>query len=241
MLRDGIRGNFASTIDTTDVHFVPAKTQWAQRQEGLKTFNDNLVALLDYVDSRGWTDNFTWIVTSDQGVHHGEYGIYLDGGSKYFAKQTAYEPSCRAPLCIVASGLAPQVVTRPTHHFDLPFTVLDLFGATDHPVHDLRDGVSLLRLLDPTLYPQRAIALNHLIPGTSTVNALIDATNFKFVEAQPLTTHANLQVAQLYDLTNDPDETTNLATAMPDVLTAMRARAKVMHSARGPAYRNNTG
>ena len=239
MLRDGVPGSYASTISPTASRFTKARVEWAQRQEDLQTVNDNLQTVIDYLDERGWTDNITWIITSDQGVHHGEHGLYVDARGHYFVKQTALEPSARAPLVINGPAFAAAEVTRPTDHFDLPFTVLDLFGLTDHPVHDLRDGVSLMRLLDPTLYPDRAIALTHQLPDLPPVPALVEADNVKFIEAQPNAVQPSQQVAQLYDLTNDPDETTNLAAAQPDRVAEMRARASVLLATRGSDYREN--
>src|SRR5262249_1981154 len=76
MLRDGVPGKYASTISSTDKLFGKGKIQWSQRQDDLKTVNDNLQMLFDYAANRGWADNITWIITSDQGVHHGEHGLW---------------------------------------------------------------------------------------------------------------------------------------------------------------------
>jgi arylsulfatase A-like enzyme/tetratricopeptide (TPR) repeat protein len=149
-----------------------------------------------------------WIVlTSDHGESLGEHGEATHG-------VFAYEATLRVPLVLhQPSLLRPRVVTAAARHVDILPTVLDALSV---PVPAGLAGRSLLPAAagealedQPTYFEALSGQLNR---GWAPLYGVIRAGE-KLVE---------LPVPELYDLTSDPRETTNLAPTHPDRLEARR-------------------
>ena len=108
----------------------------------VKSFDDNVGRLLDYLDETGLSETTLVVYTSDQGFYMGEHG--------WFDKRFMYEESFSTPLVMrmptkynkeVARGTISEMV----QNIDYAPTFLELAGA---PIPADIQGVSLLPLLE---------------------------------------------------------------------------------------------
>ena len=88
----------------------------------VRSIDDNLGRVLDYLDSNGLTENTVVIYTSDQGFFLGEHGLY--------GKRFMYEPSLRIPLLVrwPANIPAGSVNKQLIQNLDFAPTILDMAG-----------------------------------------------------------------------------------------------------------------
>ena len=108
----------------------------------VKTFDDNVGRLLDYLDETGLSENTLVVYTSDQGFYMGEHG--------WFDKRFMYEESLNTPLVMrmptkYDKPVAHGDITEMVQNIDYAPTFLELAGA---PVPADIQGVSLLPLLE---------------------------------------------------------------------------------------------
>jgi arylsulfatase A-like enzyme len=181
-----------------------------RRFEGLRNYLRHITAIdhcvgrvLDALDENGQAENTMVIVASDNGYYLGEHGL----GDK----RTAYEESIRVPLMIRAPGKATtqgQVCDALALNIDYAPTMLDFAGAEPIPgVH----GRSLRPLLEgePPADWRRAFLYEYF-----------KERNFRppTVLAVRTTTHKLItypghdEWTEVYDVADDPYETTNLVS-----------------------------
>ncbi len=88
----------------------------------IKSVDESVGRVLDYLDSHGLTDNTIIVYTSDQGFYMGEHG--------WFDKRFMYEESLRTPLIIAYPGhIQPGTVcNKLVQNIDYAPTFLDLAG-----------------------------------------------------------------------------------------------------------------
>lgn len=88
----------------------------------IKSVDESVGRVLDYLDSHGLTDNTIIVYTSDQGFYMGEHG--------WFDKRFMYEESLRTPLLIAYPGhIQPGTVcNKLVQNVDYAPTFLDLAG-----------------------------------------------------------------------------------------------------------------
>lgn len=88
----------------------------------IKSVDESVGRVLDYLDSHGLTDNTIIVYTSDQGFYMGEHG--------WFDKRFMYEESLRTPLLIAYPGhIQPgSVCNKLVQNIDYAPTFLDLAG-----------------------------------------------------------------------------------------------------------------
>lgn len=88
----------------------------------IKSVDESVGRVLDYLDSHGLTDNTIIVYTSDQGFYMGEHG--------WFDKRFMYEESLRTPLLIAYPGhIQPGMVcNKLVQNIDYAPTFLDLAG-----------------------------------------------------------------------------------------------------------------
>lgn len=108
----------------------------------VKTFDDNVGRLLDYLDETGLSENTLVVYTSDQGFYMGEHG--------WFDKRFMYEESLNTPLVMrmptkYDKPVAHGDITEMVQNIDYAPTFLELAGA---PIPADIQGVSLLPLLE---------------------------------------------------------------------------------------------
>ena len=102
----------------------------------LRSLDDNVGRLLDYLEASGLADHTLVVYTSDQGFYMGEHG--------WFDKRFMYEESMRTPLVMRLPGGAQGDIDALVQNIDYAPTFLELAGV---PVPDGIQGRSLLPLL----------------------------------------------------------------------------------------------
>ncbi len=159
--------------------------------------------LQDTLDECGMSDNTTIIFTSDHGDMLGEFGLWY--------KMSFREWSCRIPLIIYSpSRFAPRKVTQAVAHVDILPTLVDIAveGADlDKPAAiDPMDGRSLLALCEGKDSADVDFAISeYLAEGTAAPMLMIRKGRYKYI-------HCPTDPDQLFDLENDTNEASNLAT-----------------------------
>lgn len=161
------------------------------------SFADRIVGMLiDTLDNSAYADNTVVVLWSDQGFHLGEKELWR--------KSTLWHESTRIPLIIRAPGVgaAGQQSTRPVSLLDVYPTLIEL---CDLPAHPNLEGSSLAPLLlDPeAIWDQPAVS-----SGGRRAHAVI-TEEWRYIRRIDGS-------EELYDLTADRNEWTNLA-ARPEL------------------------
>lgn len=165
---------------------------------GLCSFMDEQAGkVLDAIEACGLSQSTRVIYTSDHGDAVGQRGLW--------GKSTLYEEVCGVPL-IVAGDAIPRgrVIDTPTTLLDIYPFIIDGVGESgarfidpDHP------GVALNRLADGET-PRRTVLSEYHGMGSTTGAFAIRNGRYKYI-------HYVKYSPQLFDLTDDPDETKDLA------------------------------
>ena len=167
----------------------------------VKSLDDNVGRVLDYLEQKGLLDNTLVVYTSDQGFYMGEHG--------WFDKRFMYEESMRTPLIMhlpadfKTRGDIPQLV----QNIDYAPTFLELAGA---PVPDDIQGVSLLPLLKgekPADWRKELYYHFYEFPAEHMVKRHygIRTERYKLIHF-----YNDIDAWELYDIQNDPTEMNNL-------------------------------
>ena len=167
----------------------------------LKSLDDNVGRVLDYLREAGLDKNTLVVYTSDQGFYMGEHG--------WFDKRFMYEESMHTPLIMkLPEGFDRRgVVTEMVQNIDFAPTFLELAGAD---VPEEMHGVSLLPLLKGESpanwrkslyyhfyeYPAEHMVMRHFGVRTE---------RYKLIRF-----YGDGEFYEFYDLENDPAELHNL-------------------------------
>ncbi|HNS96999.1 MAG TPA: sulfatase [Polyangiaceae bacterium] len=149
---------------------------------------------LEFVGSQPWGKDTAIIVTADHGEAFGEHGFYRHA-------RHLYEVLIRVPLFVHIPGVEPRKIARWRSHIDIVPTVYDMMGV---PIPEGLPGTSLLPEILGEEVPQRPIVAD--LPAdniNSRRRALID-------DGYKLVAHGQDVRFEMYDVRNDPAETTNL-------------------------------
>ncbi len=195
----------------------------------INNFDENFGRLTDTLSSLGLREKTLVIFLSDDGNVRVNKVNYRGHGYA-----TPYEGSIRVPCFVQWPGHLPGklMVDQIANHIDILPTVLDAAGA-DAPDNLTIDGVSLLPLLkgkgkdwaDRTIFLQ---CERGMTPHRYK-NCAVISERFKLIgypntfEERELVTSRDNPVLELYDISSDPGETTNLADLHPEILKNLRA------------------
>ena len=147
--------------------------------------------VLDALAASGLEKNTIVVLWSDHGWHLGEKGIT--------GKNTLWERSTRVPLIFAGPGIvAGAKCSRPVELLDLYPTLLDLCSL---PANPLNEGLSLVPQLQDAKAPRKRPAVTTHNPG----NHAVRTEKWRFIR------YADGS-EELYDLTKDPHEWTNIAS-----------------------------
>jgi N-acetylglucosamine-6-sulfatase len=170
--------------------------------------DDSVGLLYDWLMCMGRLDDTLIVFTSDNGLLNGEHGM-ID-------KRTAHEPSIRVPLVVRYPGLTPpnrpRVVPQMTLTVDFASSILDVCGVPSLP---RSHGRSWKKLAMGQGDPQwRTSFLYHYnyekqFPYTPNVRA-VRTEEWKYVRYPHGDGGPDRHKADLYHLSADPEETTNL-------------------------------
>jgi len=179
--------------------------------DGEIAFTDSQVGrLMDWLDSRGLTDNTVVVVVGDHGESLGDHNENEHG---FFV----YDSTVHVPLIVKApgGGVEGNRVPAPVRTIDIMPTVLDLIGLdAPEPLH----GESLVPLMvDPTregpgFAYSESMAVN-LQYGWSALYSIRTARH-TFIDAPR---------SELYDRRLDPGETSNLVGELSHIADELRA------------------
>lgn len=155
--------------------------------------------VLDALEAAGLTDETMVIFTSDHGEMLGEKG--------FWTKSTMYDSAAKVPLLLSGPGVRPGQVTEPVSLIDIAPTIAECFGLSPRGY----SGKSL----KGDIAPGRTVLSEYHDGGCSVGFTMVrwnDRQHFwKYVH------YAEGQPAQLFDLTTDPLEETNLAPKRADI------------------------
>ena len=187
-----------------------ADEYWNAKQTlGLSDYNTGIYAMVESIDARigqlldrletaGKLDNTIVVFATDNGPNGDRYRMGLKG-----TKGQVDEGSVRVPFGIKLPAGHPangQVFSTPAAHIDLLPTILDLLG---QPVPEGLDGVSLAPLLEGEALADRYVyAFKQGYDYTGYPGSMRNQ-RYLYVAADS-TTH------ELYDLQQDPGQTTNI-------------------------------
>jgi arylsulfatase A-like enzyme len=196
------------------------RLRWAREAKQWRNLARSYLACISFVDAQvgrvldalnetGQADNTVVVLWSDHGWHLGEKAVT--------GKNTLWEPSTRVPLIFAGPGVtAGGRCARPAELLDLYPTLVELCGL---PARDDLEGLSLAPQLRDANAPRDRPALTSHNRGNHAIRT---------------ETHRYIRYAdgseELYDLSADPREWTNLlppgGTASPAVATVRDALAR---------------
>jgi arylsulfatase A-like enzyme len=178
--------------------------------------DDRLGAFLAALDRLGVRPRATILVTADHGEELNDHGAWGHGPS-------LYEEVLRTPLVVAGAGIPPSGrIARPAQLYDVMPTILELAGVA---LPYALEGESLVPLLRDAAVGARAsgrpiVVAHHRFWARGVLEyAVIDSRRWKLVfRYEPQTIPpAPPSRFQLFDLKADPDETSNLVMAHPEV------------------------
>ena len=187
----------------------------------VKSLDDNVGRVLDYLDEHGLLDNTLVVYTSDQGFYMGEHG--------WFDKRFMYEESFHTPLIMrLPKGMDRRGdIDQMVQNIDYGPTFLEIAGVTEP--NDMQ-GVSLLPLLkgenpdnwrDPLYYHFYEYPAEHMVKRHYGVRD----GRYKLIHF-----YNDIDKWELYDLQEDPTEMNNIygAEGTDSITGLMMAKLKDM-------------
>ncbi len=198
-VEDGDR-NLARLRTTTDELSRPERYRLL-----VKLVDEQVGELRRVLTEQGQWDRTVVLFASDHGEGLGEHPRLPDNHGRFL-----YNALVHVPLALRIPGLAPGVVEAPVSLLDPYPTLLELFGATPGP----HDGDSLLPFLVDGA-PPALLERTRPLPLNESDQFGVVAWPYK------LLVRREDNLAELYDLSRDFGETTDLATQQPDRVNAL--------------------
>ncbi len=179
--------------------------------------------IMDKLESMGALEDTLFIYTSDNGMNMGHHGIWGKGNGTF--PQNMYDTSVKVPMIISRPGHVPAGVVSSSlrSHYDLYPTLLDYVGLPNPHADDL-PGTSfapLLRGSEPMAQPRDAADTPVVVFDEYGPVRMIRTHEWKYVHRYPYGPH------ELYDLTTDPGELSNLVPNGGTHPQAVRLRAEL--------------
>ncbi len=169
----------------------------------VKSVDDNVERLLEYLDESGLAKNTIVIYTSDQGFSLGEHGFYN--------KQWMYEEPLHQPLLVRYPGVIKAGVVHESmvNHVDLAPTLLDMAGVSSIP-KDMQ-GFSLKPILEGKAYKVRDANYYHFYSHGKRLPEIIGVRTDKYKLIHYPSKEGGI-IWELFDLERDLDEMENQYT-----------------------------
>ena len=167
----------------------------------VKSVDDNVGRVLDYLKESGLDKNTLVIYTSDQGFSLGEHGFYN--------KQWMYENPLHAPFLVKFSGIikAGQVHNSMTSHVDIAPTILDFAGVN---IPKSMQGFSLKPILTGKANKVREASYYHFYEHGKRLPEMIGVRTDRYKLIHYPTMKGDYR-RELFDLEKDSEEMHNLA------------------------------
>jgi arylsulfatase A-like enzyme len=184
-------------------HGRPWDVQVRNYCETLRSVDESIGAVLNYLKEAGLEKNTLVIYMGDNGFAWGEHGL-ID-------KRQFYEESVRVPMLVYAPGVCEggRVIENLVQNVDIAPTILDYLGVDKAPQIV---GYSFLPLLKGEEVEWRDRIFyeyywEHEFPQTPTMHG-VRTDRYKYIRY-----HGVWDTNELYDLQDDPAETRNLIAA----------------------------
>ncbi|XP_004632186.1 N-acetylglucosamine-6-sulfatase [Octodon degus] len=229
-----------------------------KRWQTLLSVDDLVEKLIKRLEFTGELNNTYIFFTSDNGYHTGQFSLPID-------KRQLYEFDIKVPLLVRGPGIKPNQTSKMlVANIDLGPTILDIAGYNVNKTQ--MDGMSLLPILrggsnltwrsdilveyqgegrnvtDPTC-PSLSPGVSQCFPDC----ICEDAYNNTYACVRTMSALWNLQYCEfddqevfveVYNLTADPDQITNIAKSIdPELLGKMNYRLMMLQSCSGPTCR----
>jgi arylsulfatase A-like enzyme len=168
----------------------------------VKSLDDNVARLLEYLDDNGLAENTLVVYTSDQGFYMGEHG--------WFDKRFMYEESFRTPLLMRFPKTytnAHGQIDKLVQNIDYAPTFLDLAGVS---IPNDMQGKSLLPLLEDERPENWRDALYYHYYEYPAEHAVKRHYGIRTDRYKLIHFYNDIDEWELYDLTNDSLEMNNL-------------------------------
>ncbi len=214
--------------------YVPCRRPLATYAAMVTRMDREVGRIVQLLDNLGLTDDTIFIFSSDNGATGpGTGGIdtarLASNGPLRDWKGSPYEGGLRVPTVAVWPGHIPagKVIDAPTGFEDWLPTLLDFAGLHDRIPADV-DGVSLATALEG----KANAAQDRLLYRELTERqwqAAVDGPGEGLPPAAGKKQAGKAAPTELYDLTTDPGETTDVAAAQPAVVTRMEAILDAEH------------
>ncbi len=192
----------------TDIEYVIA-----QYDGEIRYVDDNVRNLVELLEDLGIYDETVLIITSDHGESLGEHDFYFDHCE-------VYETTVHVPLIVRYPPMMPkgkrfEGLVQST--ISLMPTILDLFGI-ERPSR--MEGKNLIDLANGDEEPCDEVYVNQ---GLWTAKRAIRTQRWKLIKTLDKAFWETPEV-ELYDMKDDPNETKNLASEMPEVVDRLELR-----------------
>jgi arylsulfatase A len=195
-----------------------------------ENIDENIGRLLQHLETERLAHNTIILFLTDNG---GTAGVKTYNAGMRGGKTSVHEGGSRVPLFIrwSAAKWTPHVVKPITSHIDIFPTLLDLCSLKPTAGPHL-DGVTLRPLLeraDATDWPERTLFLHNPIDETNKFPGAVRTQRYRLVReiqgasggSKAKANDASATPWQLYDMEQDPGETTNLAADQPEIVQRM--------------------
>jgi arylsulfatase A-like enzyme len=192
----------------------------------IRSWDDAFAALLRRLDAAGLLEHTIIVVTADHGEEFLEHGNLTHG-------EHVYEETLRIPLVIAGPGIPAQRRTDVAQQIDLLPTVAALLGAPPPAGLPGRDLFATDR--SDGVISEIVAGFGDRSAGRGTV--ALRTARWKLIRAP-------VAPDQLYDLSQDPHERTNVAARMPETVSLLAARLARATAAAAPpprAYATDPG
>ena len=202
-------GYEASTTPLTRAEMIRARRAYLAN---VSYFDSKVGALVKTLQDMGTTENTIVIVTSDHGDMLGERGLWY--------KMCFFEHSARVPLIMAGPGVAQGVAGNACSLVDILPTLLEIGGGDASMLGEAVDGRSLMPLARGEADPVDEAIGEYCAEMAGAPVFMIRRGRWKYV-------HCELDPPQLFDLSADPREETNLAADPAHADTAAALAAEV--------------
>ncbi|MBM4086844.1 MAG: sulfatase [Planctomycetes bacterium] len=218
--QQAIKGPFTATGQFKDNispwPLMPGAVRSRQEFEQMVTAYDASIAyvdhhvkvVLDELDRQGVLDDAVIIFTTDHGDAFGEHGIYTD-------HVCADECIHRCPLIVRWPGVTPpnRACASLLYNVDFSATLCELLSAPIPPEWDGKSFAANLR-------GEPGLQRDHLVWGHAlyTVQRAVRTRTHLMIRTYDHWGYSSFEPVELYDMDNDPFQTTNLRDRQPELL-----------------------
>jgi arylsulfatase A-like enzyme len=176
----------------------------------VKTVDENVQRIIDYLDQAGLRENTMIVFTSDNGAN----GLQSCNNNLRGAKGYVYEGGIRVPALVSwPKTVAPGRCSTPIQGMDYFPTFLEMAGISDYA--GTLDGDSLVPLLQGQALNERALFWHLASTYKNPPCSIMRKGDWKLIQ------YLKAGNIELYNLQNDLKESHNLASENPEVAQQM--------------------